>query len=308
MIKLIIIFGATPALTVLLLAIFAGVSFASEMEFTLKLPLDKKYKINTKTTREKLYKGVKKTVEELVAVTEVGVELGIGGDGYALIHKTISAKATRNGEVIEMPLIDILMDRDIVYEVGEDGELYEIYGYEMIDVDIKEYVKSPEMRKSLSNIDEDVLKDKERAEWNSRIANFVGKKIRFGEKIISYEAHEIPNVGEINLFTITELSEDSSRQSSICINIHFEYSSDIKEIAKSANMTVSEILEKASVEEFAEKPSMRISGFGNRIIDPSTMMIYSETLSRTIVMNIATSNNELSEVIVNEKKEHIYSY
>lgn len=98
---------------------------------------------------------------------------------------------------------------------------------------------------------------RERAEWEGRVGWFAGKKAAIGDVWEVESDFALPTGGTIKYRTKIEFAERVSVAGRECVRVRYTYDT-------------------------GPGSAMRVEGGGERVVDPATMLIYSETLERTM--------------------------
>ncbi len=93
-----------------------------------------------------------------------------------------------------------------------------------------------------------------------------------------------------------------------CVKVAYQYNSDGKALFEFAGKQASEIAKAMGDTSAAMKMTGgTIEGSGERLIDPSTMFIYSETSSRTLKTKMNSPGGEV-DITQSETREYKYDY
>jgi len=230
-------------------------------------------------------------------------------DGYSLITTPVSAKLTQDGERIDDPIFSSLQDVVVIYKLNPKGQLLAIYGYESLLKKMKERFPSPKY-KAISNVlNNEAIINREKADWNGRIGSFVGKKFRLGDVWQSTDSFDLPSGETVIFYSAIRFAEQTSFEGHDCIRIKFANNSSdkaLKDFIGKVSNSVSESLDVPY--EKQEMPYLTISGEGERLIDPATMLIYSETMERIVTTSMETPEKERVKFTTKEKKEYRFDY
>ena len=146
-------------------------------------------------------------------------------------------------------------------------------------------------------------------EYNSRTGSLIGLKADIGDAFLS-ESRFSTGVGNETIFyTATMLAEKLKFDGKDCIKLVYNYNSDLDSLKESVGKTVNTLVETVADSEMeAELHNIEITGNGERIIDPSTLLSYSEQSTKTIKMEISFAGMETIESTVVEAREYTFEY
>ncbi|HOO57610.1 MAG TPA: DMP19 family protein [bacterium] len=227
-------------------------------------------------------------------------------DGYTVRHHIRELSLERNGRKVDNPVFDVMKGLDVWMYLDADGKLLSIEGYEsMFDI-IKEKFP-PEVGRRLSAlIDVELLTQKEKTEWDGRIGSFVGIGFNVGDILLASDNFNMPPARQVKYYTGIEFSEMEACEDKECVRIRFKYNTDAGNLASFLNMKLDEFKDPA--DEIPEASGIEISGEGSRLIDPDTMLIYSETISRDIKTEMIIPGSGAVETRIKETEEHRFDY
>ena len=280
--------------------------FAQVIEFRFNPPDGITYVETLKTTKVKDMGSLGKQTD--VGENKTRVSIKKTPNGYSVVATPISTTLTRNGEKIESPMTALLQDTVVTYDLDADGKLLAIHGYDTI---MKRALETapPEMAQSLSSIfNEKLLVNKETAHWNSRIGDFIGRKAKVGDAWTSTKESEVPTGGTALSYSATKIVAQVKCGEHDCVQVQFGYTSDANAL-KNVDKFLTDVFKAAGVgKEMPGISATEIVGGGERLIDPATMLIYSETGTQTLKMQMEVPGQGKLMVTMQEKKEYTFDY
>ena len=230
--------------------------------------------------------------------------------GYQITETTKSVEMTRDGKRISSPMVDAALGSVVVWNIGADGAVASLDGYDQL---VKKMLSSApvESRSVLEkSVTADALRNRDIAEWNGRIAEFVGLEVNEGDLVEGKSEFAIPG-GAIEYHSLTRFSKIEVRDGRPIVTINFSYDADGDAVKTMMDRIVKDVasigdhppagLDKVKL----TKPT--ISGGGERIIDASTMVIEREKITRVISMPVTVSEGVSATVIRKETKEYTYN-
>jgi len=261
------------------------------------------------TTKEKDLGEKGKQLDESVSSTKVTITKT--KYGWDVLAEPKSISMSRNGEVVNNPIVSLLSSAVITYKLDSDANILSIDGYEpFIEGLSKQF--PPEVFKQLEPIlNIEVMKAKDVAEWNGRIVDYVGAEVQIGDSFVADVPYQIPNGPTINYSIQTNIAALVPCGDKKCIRIKQHYDSQADDLAVKTGKMVSNISGVLATEEKeggSDNNTASIKGDVSRIIDPATMLIYSEKSSRTITMEIDIPGVGLTPAEVTETRMYEFEY
>lgn len=224
--------------------------------------------------------------------------------GYRVTATTQSGQMTRDGNAVDDPITKVLIGREIVMDIGSDGVLLEVHGYDEFLKDLMATLP-PDAQKALAGtLNAEVLRNREIAEWNGRIAAFVGKTVNEGDVWESEDEFTLPT-GPVRFTSLTEFSRIDVRAGRPMVTINFAYAAD-GDAARKMMETVRQGLSGLGAEVPSILSEPTIHGGGERIIDASTMTIEREKLNRVISAPFDMPDGSRAVMTRTEDKEYVF--
>lgn len=136
---------------------------------------------------------------------------------------------------------------------------------------------------------------------------FVGRTAKIGDVWVGDETAETP-FGTIVYDTTTKIAERVQKNKIDCVRITFSYTTDADGVKKFMQEVMDKLAESALPDEAPKVVDVKISGSGERVVDPKTLLIYSETIDRTITIVMDDPSEGRQDLKMQEKKEYAYQY
>jgi hypothetical protein len=225
-------------------------------------------------------------------------------DGYTLTSTPVSITMDLEGEKFEDPLLDFFETLAVTYHLDAGGNIRALEGYEALEERLEK--ASPDetsfqLMAKLMQPETFVARDKE--EWHRRISSFAGRTYEIGSRSTT----EFPitlAVGKRVLFhTVTELVGKEKCGDRVCVRLRFRSDADVP---PSVERLAGERASDAGGED-VEFSDITMSYTGERLIDPATMLIYSETQEWTVRADMAVSGDSMP-FTQHEKREYTFEY
>jgi len=266
----------------LIFCISLQVAQAQSVTFRFGPPDGYKELQTTDSTIELYVDGQKRITDTNTSKTEIAYLKT--DNGYKIINKLVGVDAKRNGNKVTSPVNDVLIGREVSFDLNSQGKIVEIEGYDTLLKEINKVV-DPKMQAMFSKILEpELLKKKTITEWDGRIGDFIGKNVKEGEKWVSTSEYKLKN--ETLKYLITTVFTKVSAES---VRIDFSYTTDKNNVAKIIKELNNDMVKNINISDF-DSNSSSLTGSGYRILDPSTMLVKNEQISRSISAKVKTQD------------------
>lgn len=176
-------------------------------------------------------------------------------NGWTVTGTPISMSIEKDGKPIESPILEALKGAVAIYRLDLQGNLLSVQGYEGLAEKVSKGLSPEEAQALAKTLDPESILEREKAEWKSRIGDYTGKTFEIGSSWTTEAPLALPSGGEVQLRTHTTL-ERATCGDRDCVRLRFRYDSD----------------------------TPKVTGKGERVIDPSTMLIYSDWTERTFLV------------------------
>jgi len=281
--------------------------------FTFNPPTPLSHTLTLKTTKIKGM-GPSDTQTD-VGVVKAKVSITKTSKGYRVVTTPSSISMTRNGTPMPPnPMVDRLMKVKVTCDLDPSGTMTAVRGYDEVIKTLKEELKTAmpaEQYKSLvASLPQikDAAIAKEIVEWNGRIANFVGRTAKIGDTWVEDQVAQMPFGGPITFDMTTKIVEQAKRGKVDCVRIVFSYTTDAEGTKGFLQGAMDYFAKMAPAGKAPKIVEVKIIGGGERVVDPKTMMIYSETNDRTITMAMDDPDEGRLQLTMQEKREYTYQY
>jgi hypothetical protein len=215
--------------------------------------------------------------------------------GFLLTGTPLSMTLERNGQAVENPLLDVLSQTVITYRIDPQGKLVAIQGYGDFQDRLFKALP-PQAARALSKVvNEEGMVAREKAEWAGRIGDFSGNTLELGASWTATSPFDLPSGEQIQFYTRTDLVGKEKCGARDCVRIRFRYDTDAAALGAVAGKVVQEVAGAP-----VKVGKMGLSGSGERLVDPNTLLVHAETLERTITLEGGTT--------VREKREYSFEF
>ena len=245
-------------------------------------------------------------VQTDVSETKVRTTATKSEDGYSIISETLAASLRRDEYNIASPMLAAMKGLKLTYTINNEGKLESIEGYGGLLENLKTKFPPVLMQTIGPLFNEQSLRQQDKAEWHDRIGQFVGKTVEIGEAWTAKEDYPLPTGGSTPLHKATIFERWVDCAGSRCLQLRYIYHTDPTELARLANQVSEGAMElPPEAEQAPPRPPADITGGGTRVIDPATMKIYSEKITRTLQMESKAPGQDGAPLKVVETREYI---
>jgi len=280
---------------------------AAKIKFLFNPPDSISYTQNLITTQ------VQKVGQDFTqtSVTESSATITILKTPQGYILRTIveSMKMSRNGKELANPLSNLMRNLVISYHLDSNGKVIRISGINEF-VEIFKQSMPPEAARSLSGvINKEALEAKAMAEWEGQGRKFIGRTVEIGEVIIDTSDYTLPGGETISYYNSTKFSKIVKCRDADCVVIDFNYNTNSDALLKTTEILASEISRFVDDSPSAIKFSKsEITGSGQIILNPATMLVESDTTERVFKMILSAEGQENTPMILHEKQVYTFEY
>jgi hypothetical protein len=296
------------ALTATLLAVLL-IAPAKAEQFQFNPPDGTTFVVSVRTTKVTTLGALGKRTED--RETSERVQVTRTADGFSIAATALYGTINRDGEKIESPILKAPIGLTFTYEVDSRGQLKAIRGFDQLLARMKAALPPGALETMSPAITEEALVNRESAEWDGRITRFVGREVKIGDAWTSKDRFDLPTGGVVHFTTTTRIVGREPVEGRDCVRVKFSYTGSapapptpaVKPIGKS---TAKKPRARKAVKPKPPAASTSISGGGERLVDPATMLIYGESLSRTLKMPVTVPGSGSVLATVVEKKQYRY--
>ena len=227
-------------------------------------------------------------------------------DGYSVTFAPLSFTMTENGQPVENPILAFVQNITVTYELDVDGELVEISGLEGL---FEEFIASlpAELPPNIAEmVNEEAFRNKTVQEWQGRIGQFVGADVEIGELWASVDEMPLPTGESMAFYSLTKFAEQVKFDDADCVRIQFSYNTDADELKEFMGELWENLADMVGSEDLPSVSDAKIVGEGERIIDPTTMLIYLETGRRTWKTTVDIPGRGAVEMVRIDEREYGY--
>jgi len=285
----------------------AGDNKPAEVAFKYSPPVPITLLEQVTTRRTTLAAGM--DAAEEVSVSKVKTRIEHEGDGFVINTEPASFDITRDGKTVKDPIVDVLQATKVTYHVDAEGKLKQIDGYKGV-LDAASKVAPKALRDTLKMLmSEEALTVRETAQWNSRIGDLTGQKGRKNAVWLGDGVWPLPDGTMAHYYIITMFSGFVDRDGRKLAKLDLLFEIDQNKIRQRVNDLARDVVEGIPTPKaLAKVPGFVITGKGERLIDPATMLTYSEKAQRDVTWMMKMGKDGDVKVLVLETKEYKVDY
>lgn len=271
--------------------------------FRFAPPIPLSYVEETVTRRATIISGEDAGSDE--ATIRVKFMVSKEGEGYKVRAEPQSSKVLRGGKPVNDPVLDVINSTPVTYHLDPAGKLKSIEGYAGV-LEAAQKTASKNIRDSLPRMrNEKALTDKETAQWNARIGAFIGQTGARNTVWVSEGVNPLPDGSSAGFYTVTMFDRIVEQDGRKLARLRFFLTADRDSIQSRVNDMARDIVKDVPRPRPLENPAgFAISGQGERLVDPETMVVYSEKGTKEVHVNLRASDKDAAvPVLIQETRE-----
>ncbi|MGQ9807729.1 MAG: hypothetical protein ACUVSM_10120 [Armatimonadota bacterium] len=224
--------------------------------------------------------------------------------GYTVVADPSGFEMTRAGKPVADPVQQVVNTTRVTYRLDAEGRLQSIEGYGSV-LDAALRVAPKEMARSLpATLGEKVLQEKETSAWRARIGDAIGLPAETGTGWVSEGVTPLPDGRQARYYIVTVFTGWQQQGDRKLARLKFTFGTDSGKLQAQANDLARDTVRlRLRPRPVAELPGFSISGSGERLVDPETMIVHSEKSSRTIQIPLRGPKGQEMPVVLQETRE-----
>jgi hypothetical protein len=230
--------------------------------------------------------------------------------GYLIVSTPISIVMTKNDKEINNPILSLLNKITFNFELDTEGFLLSIEGFDQLEKLMNENLPRHLVHAIAPVLNKETLSGKEAAEWNGRIEKFINRNIKSGDVWTDTDIFQFPNGESLIFYSGIKFEKITDTTNLNLIKILFTFNSEPEKLKNFFSETITNIYKKFGIyKKKIEIPNgISITGSGIRVIDPKTMLIYSEEINQIMTMPMNIPNYGKINSTMHEKRVYTFSY
>lgn len=202
--------------------------------------------------------------------------------GYEVGVTVLSTSMKSGGHEISNPMMKAIENVELDYILDENGKCTDIRGYDKVLEAMKTTLPGPFFQQMAPLFNAPGLRVRDMRIWNERFAELVGETVEVGQAWAERDTMSLPSGGSKPFYTLTTVEGWAECGEDKCLKLVYRSSSDRAKLVAVGENAKAALDAMEDGESSAEaNPGVSVSGEGERIFDPATMRIHSETLEWT---------------------------
>lgn len=279
----------------------ASPAFAQETTFRFNPPNGATF-IETSTmtvTREISSAGKEQVVDE----TKTRIVFKKSGTGFIGTFTPLSATRSVNGKQASSANAADFKNATLTYTLDATGKVTGITGFSAILKDMVAKLPAEQAKKINLAAEEKKMVDARKKEWDAQITRFSGKKVKTGEAWTTTDTIPLPGKQTVPAKKVTKFFFPVKVNGHDCVKLVSSFTPDAAALKAAMNRSFAG----------ASSAPPRVLGVtvtmtGERIMDPSTMLIYSEITVNTTKITVDIPKKGQQTITTIEKKEQKIDY
>jgi hypothetical protein len=265
----------------------AGLTYATQAESTVR--------ISRGSVEPEVNKGLV-TTKVTVAKSE---------NGFIFRSEPKQIKIINNGREMYNPLARVIQSSILTIEVNPRGEILSLKGYEDLAERLKKEFKAQEIKDLMAKVDLNTLADQAAKEWQSRLQGLVGHRVKAGDAWVEIERTLLSTGDSIAYYKVVTVKEKEKCGEAECVRLRFDFQTDRQKLAEQDESLLDKLPSESNEDALAIKQSStKVSGWGELIIEPATMLIHSAHSLRRYQLLSETVDGARLVTSIMEKKEY----
>jgi hypothetical protein len=227
-------------------------------------------------------------------------------EGYSFAATILSGTVTQDGKELEIPGLLMPVGMTFTLETDHRGKLRQVRGYEELSSKLSQSLPADTAASDADVMSEDEMVEQERVDWRDRISGLIGRKCKVGEAWITAERIQLPTGRAVTHTMVTRVVGREKRLGHDCVRVKFAYNTNAAALRAFAGKALAGRLKGARRK--AGAADVHVSGSGERLIDPTTMLIYGESTTRTVRTLVDVLGEEKVPTTVIVKRQYRYQY
>jgi hypothetical protein len=292
-----------PSITLLACMAQATPAAAKTIEFQFKPADGASYLQHTKMTRRTVPAGG----DAVVDVAEWSANLTVKKfvNGYSLTSKPIKWALSRNGVEEDPAFVRRFSNAVITHLLDLEGHLRDVRNLEAVLGRFDERYPRGTVR-SLEPLLMGAVVNRPYADWDGNLATLAGRSVEIGDVVVSKGRVSVPGFGDMPFFAALKFVEWVGHQGTDCVRIEITYNSNPEALRPLAGNALKEFVAEGDQGSSVVQLStgIELTGSGEWIIDPATMDLYAEKISRRIARETTAAGIGTVLNVVEETREY----
>jgi len=240
----------------------------------------------------------------VVSTSRVRTTVSKDGNGYMLLTDPLSFEAKENGAVVTDAVTAAVQKVPVTWRVYSDGRLKALEGYDRVLKDASKVASKDQMKALEIVLSEKLLAERARANWNARIGALAGQTARKNTVWIGENVSPMLDGTLAHYYYVTLYDGMVEKDGRKLARLRLLFTTDGDSIHRQVNDLVHDVVPGVPAPPaITLTKGFTISGDGELLMDPSTMLVWSEKSSRRMTFPVSTGKDRTSLVVMEESRE-----
>lgn len=236
-------------------------------------------------------------------VSRVRYNLTAVEDGYEIRTTPLSFTLEKDGKPHEDKITEAIQMAPLVYKVASDGKLRGIGGHAAVTEFVRANAPKEFREQMLEAASEKTLAAKESSAWQSRVGDFLGKSTARGTGVLSESQSSLPDGSTARYFTVSVVMGSQELDGRELVKVKYAFTADPARVQRLANDLARDVVQGLPrPRAISALAGFSINGGGERLIDPKSMVVYSDSMERNIQMIVSAGGGSSFPVVMHETR------
>jgi len=256
------------------------VSAQGTITFTFKPPDGLKY-IETRSTKTEITAPQKVTA---VTTRDVQITMKKTDKGYSCAMQPLTMSATMDGRAQDTKINEAICNSTVTYLLDEKGFFRSAIGYHELVEKISKLMPAAQRDAVAKQYNPKELEEDDRADWQQRMEVLIGRTVKPGDDILAVSVWSTPLINRLPLYVVSTVSGTGKEDGRNLVKLKIAEFSDPAAAAKASGKSLAALAKELKLDKAKlQKPEgIQVTGTGERLLDPQTMVTYSEKTTRTL--------------------------
>ncbi len=228
--------------------------------------------------------------------------------GYLMTCTPLWRKRVVNGALQQSPSDVVWAQLVLTYDLDPAGTARTVHGYDAVPALVKAKFPAAVATKLLAGLNTTKIVEQQVAEWNQRVSEFKGKTAQVGGGWTQQTSSPLPSGLTVPMTVHASFPAFATRDGVHCMRVTLAQQGDPATLTKAMNSALRAHLPPAQASKLPTVTSLAVSGTGERLIDPATMLEHAYSATRTTIMRLTPPTNGHLVVTTTEKRVTTYTY
>lgn len=226
-----------------------------------------------------------------VEVSKMKVAFKKNAKGYTMALSLLSNTMTENGKAAKNANLDFLKGITMTYALDPAGRFITLTGLDPLRKKMELDMTGREVQEGKSKKIIQALIKQRKNDWQQEFERFIGKTVKIGDVWRETKDVPFPLGGTLPVEKTLTFAGHVKVGARNCVRLRYAAETNDAKVKVLIDKAMARIREEAKKEKKKDIPSllsMKVKQARERVVDPATMMVYSESLTetRTTAMDI----------------------